>query len=425
MVVAADLADWWDEKQKKREKDLEEWVQENPQWWAVGLATVGATSMQFTAGFVDVLRLGQGAAEGGWGFGKDALRLLSILGPLGRAGGMLSRFLHLHSLRLAVAIKGVTGPCTFTAANNAMSIVAGRAANLFLTVRDAAKAVGKPFSDLAKVNGKYKVGAWIDDIAWFLEANGGKIKSVTGFSKIQDVIAAASRENGVVIFAFRCVTDKGKAIHHTAIAVRDALGRVRFADYGGKFVNNLDDLVRNLKYGAPKPGSITLSSAKGGSSFAVLEGMEFTGLMEKAGKVMMGTVLILDGLTAIETDEDGVDLAIPISMVAVPVNTDAAVPPEVIKSSFDAFEARKSGKPVLRMPEVHIQGAPKSEYLTGVQFRLNATGFGAGPVDGILGSRTTRAIRAFQETYKQQFSLRVDSIPGPETQRALVSLCGY
>ena len=39
------------------------------------------------AGFVDVLRFGQGVAEGGVkGVGEDALRLLMLLGPLGRAG---------------------------------------------------------------------------------------------------------------------------------------------------------------------------------------------------------------------------------------------------------------------------------------------------------------------------------------------------
>ncbi|MEQ1764489.1 MAG: hypothetical protein ABL984_15270, partial [Pyrinomonadaceae bacterium] len=211
MVVAADLADWWDEKQKKREKDLEEWVQDNPQWWAVALATVGATSMQFTAGFVDVLRLGQGAAEGGWGFGKDALRLLTVLGPLGRAAGMLSRMRHLQGLRLAVKTKGVTGPCTFTAANNAMSIVGRQPTNLFLTVRDAAKALGRPLKSITKnEKGKHVIGAWIDDIAWFLEANGAKIRQVAGFTKISDVIAAAARENGVIVFAFKCVTREGK-----------------------------------------------------------------------------------------------------------------------------------------------------------------------------------------------------------------------
>jgi len=425
MVVAADLADWWDEKQKKREKDLEEWVQDNPQWWAVGLATIGATSMQFTAGFVDVLRLGQGAAEGGWGFGKDALRLLTVLGPLGRAVGMLSRLRHLQGLRLAVMPQGLSGPCTFTAANNAMSIIAGRATNLFVTVRDVAKALGTPLKKIPFVKGEWQVSAWIDEIAWFLEANGARIKSFTGFTKISDVIAAAKRENGVVVFAFKYISREGEPIYHTAIAVRDTLGRVRFADYGGKLVNSLDDLARGLGGGGAKPGTIELMTEAGYSSFKLIQGMKIGGMLEKAGNVMMGTVLLFEGFTAIETEE-GVDLALPVSMVVVPTEAEGTVPAEVIKSSFEAFEARKQGRPVLRMPEIHVNGgAPKAEYLTGVQFRLNAAGFGAGPVDGILGPMTTRAIRKFQETYKTQFNLRIDAIPGPETQQALVSVCGY
>ena len=54
--AASDLADLFDAKKLKRKKDLENWVMDNPQWWAVGLATVGATGMDFLGGFVDVLR---------------------------------------------------------------------------------------------------------------------------------------------------------------------------------------------------------------------------------------------------------------------------------------------------------------------------------------------------------------------------------
>ncbi|MGZ8470141.1 MAG: hypothetical protein ACXW61_11210, partial [Gemmatirosa sp.] len=59
------IADAWDTKQRAREKDLEEWAQDNPQWWVIGLATLGSTGMTVAGGFVDVLRIGEGAAEGG------------------------------------------------------------------------------------------------------------------------------------------------------------------------------------------------------------------------------------------------------------------------------------------------------------------------------------------------------------------------
>ncbi len=66
---------------------LSEWVQDNPQWWAVAVAGTVQTSMDLGAGLVDVLRFGEGGTEGGVkGVGKDVLRLLILVGPLGRAG---------------------------------------------------------------------------------------------------------------------------------------------------------------------------------------------------------------------------------------------------------------------------------------------------------------------------------------------------
>ncbi|MEJ7847761.1 MAG: peptidoglycan-binding domain-containing protein [Pyrinomonadaceae bacterium] len=165
-----------------------------------------------------------------------------------------------------------------------------------------------------------------------------------------------------------------------------------------------------------------------GAGAMVVEGLEFTGLMEKALTVMNGGAFLIEGVTAIETLDDGVDLAIPVSVAAIPVPSKVEdVPPEVIKESFNAYKARLLGTPVIRMPEVHIAGkpVPRSYYLTGVQYRLNAASFGAGPVDGILGPRTLRAIKKFQEAYREAHNLRVDEVPGPKTQAALVSVCGY
>ena len=64
--AASRLADWWDEQKTETEQILTEWVQDNPQWWAVGIATAVQTSMDLGSGMVDVLRFGEGAAEGGW-----------------------------------------------------------------------------------------------------------------------------------------------------------------------------------------------------------------------------------------------------------------------------------------------------------------------------------------------------------------------
>lgn len=426
-MALSEYADWWDKQKKESEKFLEDWVDENPQWWVVGVATAVQTSMDLGQGMVDVLRFGEGVAEGGWrGYGKDFLRLLVILGPLGRAGGMLSRFVNTSMMRFAVTTKGVTGPCTFTAANNAMNIVSGPGRNLFLTAREAAKGLGKTLSNIAMEGSKYKLGAWIDELIPFLRSQGAKIRTLVNIKKIEDVIAAAKTENGVVVFAIKYTTQGGRVIKHSVIAVRDAFGRVRFGDYGGKLFGSLEELVS--RWGAPNSQGINLMSKATGSGAVVFDGLELTGLLEDALAVFKGGVFLIDGVTAIESQEEGVDLALPVVLAAapLPVEKDSA-PPEVVKESFNAYKARREGKPVIRMPEIRIVGhvAPRSDWLTGVQYRLNAAGFGAGPVDGILGPRTKKAILKFQETYRDAHHLRVDAIPGPETQAALVSVCGY
>jgi hypothetical protein len=420
----SEYADWWDSQKRQSEAILTEWVQENPQWWAVAIAGTVQTTMDLGAGFVDVLRFGEGMAQGGIaGFGKDALRLLVILGPLGRAGGMVSRFVHLSRLRLAVQVAGVDGPCTFQAVNNAMSILKGT--NLFVTVQDMAAAMGKSVPSLARTSeGLYELGAWIDDLVGLIR-NTAKVKEVTGLTNIQQVASLAERESGVVIFAIRATvrTAAGttEELLHSVIAVRNATGAVRFADYGGKLVGSLDQLVTNLGYGTP----VSTELLQAGSSATIIEGMKLTG--EYAVKLARGAFLVLEGLTAIETPENGVEFAVPVAVTATnaPAENDPA-PPEVVKGSFDAFKARKSGRPVIRLPDIVIKAgkraAPRSDWLTGVQFRLNALGFGAGPVDGIAGPLTRRAVRAFQKAYPP---LRIDAIPGPKTQAKLVEICGY
>ena len=422
-MALSEYADWWDKNKRETEEILTEWVQDNPQWWAVGIAGTVQTTMDVGAGFVDVLRFGEGIAEGGiGGVGKDALRLLAIVGPLGRAGGMLSRLLHLRQIRLAVQVKGVTGPCAFQAVNNAMSITKGK--SLFLTVKDMAAAMGKPISAFATGNkGRLIVPNSVEKMLAFLRGHGVRIKTYVHGTTISDAIAVAQSESGVTMFGIRCMTTSGKKIAHAVIAVRDTMGRVRFADYGGKYYSTLEDLVKGLGYGAVDAKGIFL---KPNAVIGVVDEIPFTGLLEEALALAKGAILVIEGMTAIETME-GVDLAVPVAVSATsaPSTSDPA-PPEVIKASFDAFKARKQGQKTITLPPIVItagkKAAPRADWLTGVQFRLNALGFAAGPVDGIKGPRTDRAVRAFQSAYPP---LVVDGIPGPRTQAKLVSVCGY
>lgn len=248
---------------------------------------------------------------------------------------------------------------------------------------------------------------------------------MTGLKTIDQVVLLAKRETGPVIFAIE-VTVKDAVgattdILHTVIAYRTPTGAIRFADYGGKFVHTLDDLIRGLGYGAPV-GAPKLLQA--GISAAVVDGARLTGAW--ASQIAKGAFLVLEGLSAIETP-NGVEFAIPVTKAATLSNTSKdALPAPVMKGSFEVFKQRRQGitKPALPA-EAAVAGkavAPKAEFLTGVQFRLNALGFASGPVDGIIGPKTRDAIMRFQRAYPP---MRVDGIPGKNTQSALVSACGY
>ena len=425
----SELADWWDGNKKQSEQILMDWVGENPQWWAIGIATAVQTSMELGAGVVDVLRLGEGAAKGGVsGYGMDALRLLAILGPLGRAGSLASRSLtplvQAGRLRLAVSVKGVTGPCTFQAVNNVMAITAGKK-TMFVTVADMAAAAGKRLQSLSSAGpGKLKLGAWIDDLLPFLRASGARVREVKGLQTIDQVIGVARNESAPVVFAIKTtvITAAGetKNILHTVIASRSPMGAVRFADYGGKYFGSLTELVS--RWG--KPAS-AIELYQKGISAAVINGASLTG--ELSTVLSEGAVLVLEGLHAIEMQDTGVELAVPATFAAtsLPLTTDPATA-DVVKGSFEAYKARVVKKKVIAMPPMYITAgakvAPPASYLTGVQFRLNALGFGAGIVDGRVGDKTTRAIKAFQAAHPP---LKADGIPGPVTQAKLAEAAGY
>jgi hypothetical protein len=76
---AGDTARRIQRRAKEVKQELEQDVQDNPGLLNVLKATIKATAWDLAASTSDVLKLGEGAAKGGWGWAEDAFRLMEII----------------------------------------------------------------------------------------------------------------------------------------------------------------------------------------------------------------------------------------------------------------------------------------------------------------------------------------------------------
>lgn len=104
--------------------------------------------------------------------------------------------------------------------------------------------------------------------------------------------------------------------------------------------------------------------------------------------------------------------------------------PRQIKEAFDKLNAvfDKAELPPNRPAPIQqpvsppaAVNAPRPDWLTGVQYRLKQLGLYNGAINGVNDKATKDAVIAFQTSRK----IRIDGVPGPQTQRELVAACGY
>ena len=169
MHAASDIADWWDEQHRVSSNALDDMVDAHPNWFSV---TVAETSMTLGAGLVDVLRLGEGVAEGGVkGYLHDGLRLLQVA----PAAGKLSRFV------LARVLVDAGGDiCTWMSATKALRQVG---VSSFATVDDLARAAG--FGKVSELG-----GAFVDALLPALRSLGARVTALPVLRDISGVMAS-------------------------------------------------------------------------------------------------------------------------------------------------------------------------------------------------------------------------------------------
>ena len=231
---AADLADWWESQRRETKEILDDFVREHPNWFGITVATATETAMDLGAGFVDVLRLGQGTAEGGWGYGRDALRLLALAGPLGRAGGLLR---NAGNARVARLIADPGGPrCAWVAATKALRQVGQKVGGkLFVAVDDLAQAAGVPLRNTAGIS--------LEAMAAQLRTLGARVGPVRPVTSLAEVAKLTPRDGSVVMVSLNGMRSDVRVGGHSVYAFRDALGRLRLMDRTGVY-SDLAELAR-------------------------------------------------------------------------------------------------------------------------------------------------------------------------------------
>jgi len=270
--TASDLADWWEEQRRIStewsRRGLDEFVEKNPGMVSVIVATAAQTLVEFPmvvgSGVVDTLNLGKGAAEGGWGWAQDGLRLLSVAAPLARGGRtILSRVVKFADANL--------DNCTWIAATKALRETGTKH---FGVLEDLMKAAGKATSA--------ETGpAWVNEVTPFLKQLGARVKDLPNPQTMEDVARAAkAAPDGVVMFS---VEWAGKG--HTLLAQYHPLQGVLIADRSGVIVKSLAELAKF--YG---PG---ISAAKPYGGMALVEAAQLIKGLNVAGLAsMLGLELV-------------------------------------------------------------------------------------------------------------------------------------
>jgi hypothetical protein len=229
------------------------------QWWVAGaIKTTYDWYTTLTAPVVDLLRLGEGSAKGGWGYGEDALRLVSIIGPEGRclAVTLKSRFAKLGEM----VANSRLGNCAWIAGAKALRITGVKA---LATVDDLARIAGIPTSCTGETSVSTialylrQLGATVHELKVFPEAQ-GELNTALAFNKQQEVLALAkANPGGVVMFGVGWKYN-GRDVGHALLAYYDAVKGLVIADRTGRVVRSLKELDGSYKgiSGAVPVGSV-------------------------------------------------------------------------------------------------------------------------------------------------------------------------
>ncbi|MEL6988671.1 MAG: hypothetical protein AAGK97_12680 [Bacteroidota bacterium] len=222
MLGLEKLADWWDSQKLDSDRILQEWVNSSSNdielYSSALIATTVTTAMELGGGLVDLLRLGKGVKEGGWGYGRDALRLLTLAGPAMRLG----------RLGLAKWTYNPSGPLCATVTTTKVARHTGH--NFFMS----AATIFKKF--------KNKIPNDLKQFKVLLKSIGisSKLLQLKNIAELKKALSQNPKH--VIMFAVKWTNTQGKQVAHALYGFRNSLGKFKIADRTGKVVSSLKEL---------------------------------------------------------------------------------------------------------------------------------------------------------------------------------------
>jgi hypothetical protein len=231
--IGKKAADWWDGRKAETEDILQQWVNNSDssvELHSKAVASAALTTiMTVGAGFVDILRIGEGVKKGGfWGYTQDGLRLLSIAGPVAGRAVKLVQLARAKSL----ADPG-GGWCASVAAAKALQQTGTK---FFIKAEDVIKKINFAPDDLRQFIPFLKdFGARVTHIA---------LAQVNTFKALEKLVLANPK--AVVMFGVRWkkyrYTHMERPAGHALYAFTDRAGKFVIADRTGMVVRSLKEL---------------------------------------------------------------------------------------------------------------------------------------------------------------------------------------
>ena len=253
MWYFTEVADWFEKNKNESEQVLDQWV-ENSGYSTGAMVTASTTKafMTFGAGFVDLLRLGDGVKEGSLkGVGEDTLRFVAVF-PVGKAASMLK---SAKGLSVARFIADTGGPnCFWIASAKALRHVGQKhKGRLFVSVDDLAKALKMP------ANSPWRIPNLATGMS-YLRRLGAKISPIRKVSSVGEIVRILPRDGSIVMIAVHVMKNGKVVAGHAIYAFRNAFGQVRFMDRTvGRAVNSgTQGVYKNIDELAPVYGASAL-----------------------------------------------------------------------------------------------------------------------------------------------------------------------